>query len=203
MDTNSIKLLDGGFSTQLAHHVGAKIDGDPLWTSRFLSTNPDAVFKTHLDFLRAGSNIIETNSYQASVPGFMKYLEVSKSEATDLIKLSATLARKAVSEYKKEIKDLKVDNPEPLVAGSIGSYGACLHDCSEYTGGKYKDQVSSDFIKDWHRPRFQALIDAGVDLLAIETIPCAMEAKALVSLLSEFPGILQLPLLISKLSINK
>ena len=41
---------------------------------------------------------------------------------------------------------------------------------------------------DFHRPRIEALIAAGADLLACETIPCLIEAKALVKLLSEFPN---------------
>ena len=51
MCTN-VKILDGGFSSQLTRHVGDKVDGDPLWTARFLATNPEAIVKTHLDFLR-------------------------------------------------------------------------------------------------------------------------------------------------------
>ena len=43
----------GGFSTQLAKHVGQQIDGDPLWGSRFDATNPEAVIQTHLDFLQS------------------------------------------------------------------------------------------------------------------------------------------------------
>lgn len=46
-----IIILDGGFSTQLRYHVKEKIDGDPLWTARFLLTSPKAVEKAHLDFL--------------------------------------------------------------------------------------------------------------------------------------------------------
>lgn len=44
-------VLDGGFSTQLSHYVGDIIDGDPLWSARFLATNPEAVQQAHLDFL--------------------------------------------------------------------------------------------------------------------------------------------------------
>jgi homocysteine S-methyltransferase len=41
-------------------------------------------------------------------------------------------------------------------------------------------------LMDFHRPRMQALISAGADILACETIPCLMEAQALVKLLDEF-----------------
>lgn len=42
-------------------------------------------------------------------------------------------------------------------------------------------------MKTWHRPRIQALVEAGVDLLALETIPCQEEAEMLCDLLREFP----------------
>lgn len=47
-----IRILDGGFATQLGCHVREPIDGDVLWSARFLHTNPQAVIDTHLDFLR-------------------------------------------------------------------------------------------------------------------------------------------------------
>lgn len=43
-------------------------------------------------------------------------------------------------------------------------------------------------MRKWHTPRISALVEAGVDLLAIETIPCRIEAEMLVKLLKEkFP----------------
>lgn len=51
-EKDNILILDGGFSSQLATHVTELIDGDVLWSSRFLATNPEAVIETHLDFLR-------------------------------------------------------------------------------------------------------------------------------------------------------
>ncbi|XP_034937130.1 homocysteine S-methyltransferase YbgG-like [Chelonus insularis] len=183
-----VSVLDGSFSTQVSKHVGKSADGDPLWTARFLVTNPDAVRDTHLDFLRAGSDIIETNTYQASVDGFCKYLNVTKAESLELIQNAVNLAKQAVEIYKKENKDNDdVVNINPQIAGSCGPYGAVLHDASEYTGS-YGKSVSKEFLKDWHRVRMETLIKAGVDLLAIETIPCAEEAETLVELLKEFPN---------------
>jgi homocysteine S-methyltransferase len=54
-----IFVLDGGFATQLRTHVSEPIDGTPLWSASFLYTDPNAVIKTHLDFLR-GRHIIYT-----------------------------------------------------------------------------------------------------------------------------------------------
>lgn len=44
-------------------------------------------------------------------------------------------------------------------------------------------------MREWHRPRIEALVEAGVDILALETIPCQEEAEMLVDLLREFPHI--------------
>ncbi|XP_012229305.2 homocysteine S-methyltransferase-like [Linepithema humile] len=183
-----IKVLDGGFSTQLSTHVGEKIDGDPLWTARFLITDSNAVFATHLDFLRAGADIIQTNTYQATIDGFIKYLEVTEKESLQIIHKAVDYAKDALNVYIEEIKDdANVTNRKPLIAGSCGPYGASLHDGSEYTGS-YATRVSREFLIDWHRPRIRALLDEGVDLLAIETIPCVREAEAVIDLLKEFPN---------------
>lgn len=181
------KVLDGGFSSQLSRHVGVKFDDDPLWTARFLQTNPSAVYNTHLDYLRAGAEIIETNTYQASVSGLMKHLNISMDESLALLAKAVELAKQAVAAYMKEKTTENEQGAEkPLVAGSCGPYGACLHDKSEYTGA-YEKSISRQELMDWHRPRIRALLDAGVDLLALETIPCVKEADALVDLLREFP----------------
>jgi len=181
---NAPKILDGGFSGQLLRHVSAKIDGDPLWTARFLKTDPNAVYITHLDFLRAGADIIETNTYQASVPGMMKYLDISEHESFDLLDKSVYLAKKAIDDYtQEEHVPLK---SRPKIAGSCGPYGAYLHNASEYTGSYGKTMSQKELIN-WHRPRVKALLNAGVDLLAFETIPCVEEAEALLELLKEYP----------------
>lgn len=72
----------------------------------------------------------------------------------------------------------------PLIIASIGPFGAHLHDGSEYTGS-YADYVEAKTITDWHRVRIEACLEAGVDALAIETIPCQMEAEALVEMLCD------------------
>ncbi|XP_076749726.1 betaine-homocysteine S-methyltransferase [Xylocopa sonorina] len=183
-----IKILDGGFSTQLAIHVDDKIDGDPLWTARFLITNPKAIISTHLDFLKAGADIILTNTYQASVDGFSKYMNITEEESLNLFCKAVDYAKEARNLYKQGIENGKnILNASPLIAGSIGPYGACLHDASEYSG-KYCSSVSEEVLINWHRPRIQKLLNSGVDMLAIETIPCKKEAVALVKLLREFPN---------------
>lgn len=77
----------------------------------------------------------------------------------------------------------------PMIIASIGPYGAHLHDGSEYTG-EYADYVPAKVISDWHKIRIDACLEAGVDALAIETIPCQMEAEILTEMLcSEYGNV--------------
>ncbi|KAK9510452.1 hypothetical protein O3M35_005239 [Rhynocoris fuscipes] len=178
----SVTLIDAGFSTQLARHTTKQIDGHPLWTSQFLFADKEICTIVHREFIRAGSKIIRTNSYQASVPSFMEHMNISQQDAIKAIKESVAFAKKAITE--EEESSGKKQNVQ--VAGSVGPYGACLHDGSEYTGS-YCENITKEELIEWHRPRIKALLDGGVDLLAFETIPCSIEAFALLHLLKEFP----------------
>lgn len=80
--------------------------------------------------------------------------------------------------------DIESGQKEPSVAGSIGPYGACQADMSEYTGN-YVDSMSEEDFMEWHRPRLELLLETGVDYLAIETFPALMEAKAVLKLLHQ------------------
>jgi homocysteine S-methyltransferase len=55
---------------------------------------------------------------------------------------------------------------------------------SEYTGA-YVDSMTEEDLIQWHRPRLAALLEAGVDYLAIETFPALLEAKAILKLLKQ------------------
>ncbi|XP_073988119.1 homocysteine S-methyltransferase YbgG-like isoform X2 [Rhodnius prolixus] len=183
--SSSVTLTDAGLSTQLSIYTSKKIDGHPLWASRFLLTDKDICISVHRDFVRAGSKIIRTNTYQASVPGFMKHMNVSQQDAIKVIKESVSLAKQAIAEE----EDICGKKLNVQVAGSVGPYGAYLHNGSEYTGS-YCKEVTKEELIEWHRPRITALVDGGVDLLAVETIPCSIEALAVIQLLTkEFPNV--------------
>ncbi|XP_062306713.1 homocysteine S-methyltransferase [Osmerus eperlanus] len=177
-------VLDGGLATEL-EATGLKLQGDPLWSARILHTNPQAVKDAHSRFLCSGADVITTATYQASIQGFITHLGMNSEEAGELLMSGVRLAREAVQQF-------TTDNPSPerqvpLVAGSVGPYGAYLHDGSEYTG-VYAEEMSVEELKAWHRPQIQCLVAAGADLVAMETIPSVKEAEALVELLREFPN---------------
>ncbi|XP_044255749.1 homocysteine S-methyltransferase 1-like [Tribolium madens] len=181
-----IVLLDGSFGFQLSKYVSKSLDGDPLWSARSLASDPEAVIRVHLDYIKAGCDIIETNSYQASIPGFMKYLNLSKEESYNLIKKSVSLAKTAIERAQRD--GILQGDAKPLIAGSVGPYGAYLHDGSEYNG-YYTERISREEFIDYHKSRISALIEGGVDLLAIETIPSKTEAEIIVELIKEYPNI--------------
>lgn len=184
MNQKGILVKCGGFSTQLSKHVNETIDGDPLWSARYDVTHPDAVVRTHLDFLENGADIILSNTYQASVVGFMKHLNLTRDESIEVMKNSVRLAKVAKRIFLESNSSKDDINGLPLVMASIGPYGAHLCDKSEYRGS-YAESVTKDVIADWHRVRIEACLSEGVDGLAIETIPCQQEAEAVVDLLCE------------------
>jgi homocysteine S-methyltransferase len=174
-------IIDGALATELetrGHDLS-----HALWSGKTLLEDPDCIRQVHLDYFLAGADIAITASYQASIIGLQQHLSLSETEAKDLVKLSATLAQEA----RQQAYDSGVPSTRKLlVAGSVGPYGAYLADGSEYRGDY---TCSPEEFNDFHRPRIAALLDAGVDLLGIETIPSFNEVRALLDLLrSEFPS---------------
>ncbi|KAE9605692.1 hypothetical protein Lal_00024477 [Lupinus albus] len=175
-------VIDGGFATQLERH-GASIN-DPLWSAICLMKESHLIKKVHLEYLEAGANILVTSSYQATIPGFL-----SKGMTIEEAELLLNRSVKVAVEARDSYWDLTKTNPEnkhikALVAASIGSYGAYLADGSEYSGC-YGPDVSLEYLKDFHRRRLQVLVEAGPDMIAFETIPNKLEARAYVELLEE------------------
>ena len=149
-------VLDGGFSSQLSRYV-AGVDQDPLWTARSLVEQKEAVLKVHRDFLSAGADIILTSSYQASKELLKAELGLSRAETHRHIVSSAELAWRAVHEAGGV-------PGHTLVGGSVGPYGACQHDGSEYTGSYLRGEnaVGREELVEWHRDRVTALQEGEV-----------------------------------------
>lgn len=174
LERNGPIILDGGLATQL-ESMGHEIGGE-LWSAVLLARNPRAIVDAHRAYLDAGADIIISASYQASRNGLMS-LGLGADEADRLIASSVELARTAVNEY---LEAGRPDSAEPLVAASVGPYGATRHDGSEYTGIY---EIADDDLGEFHSPRLQVLDGAGADLLAVETIPNFREAQILRDLL--------------------
>lgn len=177
-------ILDGGLATELEER-GFELQDDPLWSAKILYTNPQAIKDVHFRYLQSGSDVITTATYQATLEGFIKHLEVNPDRAEELLISGVQIAKDAAADFTPNCT--AAGRAVPLVAGSVGPYGAFLHDGSEYSGN-YQSRMSVEELKDWHRPQVRCLVAAGADLIAMETVPCLKEAEALVELLREFPN---------------
>ena len=182
LDSYPLVVLDGATATELEAR-GCDLR-DKLWSARILMEAPELIRQVHVDYFAAGADVATTASYQATFEGFAKR-GLSHDEAADLMRLSVRLAREARDEFWADPEN-RINRPRPLVAASVGPYGAYLADGSEYRGDYGLSEIE---LMDFHRERMAVLIEAGADLLACETIPCAIEARALVRLLDEFSGV--------------
>ncbi|MBV6813587.1 homocysteine S-methyltransferase [Xanthomonas campestris pv. passiflorae] len=171
-------VLDGALATELEQR-GCDLN-DALWSARVLMEQPELIYQVHRDYFAAGAQCAITASYQATPLGFAaRGLDLAQSQA--LIARSVHLAAQARADHLQ----LQPDAAPLWVAGSVGPYGAYLADGSEYRGDYV---LPIEQLMDFHRPRIAALAEAGVDLLACETLPSASEIVALRQLLQhEFP----------------
>ncbi|MFF7344361.1 homocysteine S-methyltransferase [Streptomyces antimycoticus] len=180
-------VLDGGLSNQLEAQ-GCDLS-DELWSARLLADDPGQIEAAHTAYARAGARVLITSSYQATYEGFA-HRGVGHKEATALLRRSVELARtgaeraaveRATARDQAAGGDRAADDQaaeQVWVAASVGPYGAMLADGSEYRG-RYGLSVAE--LARFHRPRIEALAAAGPDALALETVPDADEAAALLS----------------------
>ena len=156
-------VLDGGLGTALEAR-GLDLDHD-LWSAALVRDRPEILAEVHAAFAAAGARVLTTASYQISPLGLAR-AGLSPAAGRALITDSVAVAREAAA-------------GAALIAGSVGPYGAALGDGSEYTGA-YR-LTAAEFAA-FHRPRIAALVDSGVDLLALETQPCLPEIRVLAEL---------------------
>lgn len=163
-------VLDGGLATELSAR-GFDLS-DALWSARVLVDAPEAIEAVHFDYFEAGADIAISASYQASYDGFAER-GFSPEQSTRLLQRSVELACRARERYQAQHPGVL----RPLlVAASVGPYGATRHDGSEYHGNY---GLEEEALAAFHRPRLAALVAAEPDLLACETIPSLVEARAI------------------------
>ena len=186
LENQDVLILHGALGTEL-EALGYDISGK-LWSAKYLLEEPSIIQEIHETYIAAGADLVTTSSYQATLPGLQE-AGLSEAEANAIIAQTVALARAARDKVWASISDAeKSKRPYPLISGDVGPYAAYLANGSEYSGDY--GNISKEDLKDFHRPRIEILLEEGVDLLALETIPNALEAVALVELLSEeFPQV--------------
>ena len=164
LENKSPLILHGALGTEM-ESLGYDISGK-LWSAKYLLEKPEVIQKIHETYVAAGSDLITTSSYQATLPGLID-AGLTEKEAEQIIALTVQLAKAARDKVWATLDDSeKAKRPYPLISGDYG-------------------QITTEALKDFHRPRIQILLDQGVDLLALETIPNHLEAQALIELLAE------------------
>lgn len=173
---HGVRVLDGGLATELEYQ-GARIDG-PLWSAHVLEDEPGTLLAVHRAYIEAGANCIATCSYQVSRMGYAE-VGLTPERADAALLRSVELARQAVTEF----PDRKV-----LLAGSLGPYGAALHNGGEYSG--VYEYSYAELVR-FHRERIEIFAKADgarkPDLLAFETFPSLDEARAVGEAMAPWP----------------
>ena len=184
LENNYPLILHGALGTEM-EALGYDISGK-LWSAKYLLEKSEVIQELHETYVAAGADLITTSSYQATLPGLVE-AGLTEKAAEQIIALTVRLAKAARDKVWGALNETeKAKRPYPLISGDVGPYAAYLANGSEYSGDYGKITINE--LKDFHRPRIQILLDQGVDLLALETIPNRLETQALIELLAEeFP----------------
>ena len=155
---NKILILDGAMGTMIQRHfIG---DNETLNID-----NPDLIRSIHEEFIAAGADIIETNSFGANRISQQEYGKAA--QAAEMAYAAARIAREAADAAPHRV----------YVAGSVGPTGQSLtlpSDASDLTFRKY----SFDDMVEVYTEQISALQRGGVDIVLLETCFDALTAKA-------------------------
>ena len=177
-----LRVIDGAMATELERR-GADLS-DPLWSAKVLIEQPQLVEAVHYDYFAAGADIALSASYQATFAGFERRgLDAGATRAA--LRSAVDLACRARERF-LAAAPLAPGRQAPLVAASIGPFGAHRHDGSEYHGNY---GVDGRTLQDFHRRQLEVLAQTSADFIAFETVPSLLEAESILRLLEEFPGL--------------
>ena len=131
-------------------------------------TQPDAILNIHKEYLKAGADIIETNTFSSTSIAMADY--GMESLVYELNFESAKLAKKATEKF-------NIDNKPRFVAGSIGPTNKTASMSPDVNNPGYRE-VNFDDLVNSYTEQIEALINGGVDILLVETVFDTLNAKA-------------------------
>jgi 5-methyltetrahydrofolate--homocysteine methyltransferase len=184
-----ILVLDGAMGTMIQRH---KLDEAAFRGERFKNhsldlkgnndllslTQPDIIKDIHREYLAAGSDIIETNTFSSTrLPQSDYKLE---DICYELNVASARLAKEAANEFTA----LTPDKPR-FVAGAIGPLNKALSLSPDVNDPGFR-AVTFDEVVDSYYEQVRGLVDGGADVLLIETIFDTLNAKAAVFAIDKY-----------------
>ena len=141
-------------------------------------TKPEIIREIHQQYLEAGADIIETNTFSGTS------IAQSDYHTEDLVyqinKKSAEIAKKICLEY-----NIKTPEKPRLVAGAIGPTNRTLSISPDVERPEFRN-VSWDELVEAYYHQIEGLVDGGVDILLIETIFDTLNAKAAIFAVLEY-----------------
>ncbi len=155
-------------------------------------TQPQIIKEIHREYLDAGADIIETNTFNAQAVSLADYDMQALSYGMNLA--AAKVAREAVDEYMKEHP-----GSAKFVAGAIGPMNKTLSLSPDVNDPGYR-AISFDEIVDAYTEQISGLVDGGADIMLLETIFDTLNAKAAIYAINTYfqdTGKEKLPLMIS------
>ena len=183
----SFKLSEDDFRGERFkdHSVDLKGNNDLLSLTR-----PDIIECIHRDFLEAGSDILETNTFSGTAIAQADY--ALESIVYELNKSSAELARRVADEV-----SLKEGRPT-FVAGAIGPTNRTCSMSPDVNRPEYR-AVTFDELVNNYTEQIKGLIDGGVDILMPETVFDTLNLKAALVAIQNFQENypIQIPIMIS------
>ena len=176
-----ILVLDGAMGTMIQRYKLTEADyrgerfanwpQDLKGNNDLLSlTRPDIVKAIHRQYLDAGADIIETNTFNAQRISLADY--AMEALAYEINVAAARVAREAVNEFLTGTPEKAV-----FVAGAIGPMNKTLSLSPDVNNPGYRS-VSFNEVAEAYYEQIRGLVDGGVDLLLIETIFDTLNAKA-------------------------
>jgi len=159
-------------------------------------TRPDIIEAIHLEYLEAGADIIETNTFNAQAVSMDDYGMSALSLEINLA--AAACARRAVDTYRKQHPEKSLETG-PWVAGALGPMNKTLSLSPDVNNPGYRS-IYFDEVAGAYQEQIQGLVEGGVDLLLIETVFDTLNAKAAIYAIRQYfrkSGKPELPLMIS------
>jgi 5-methyltetrahydrofolate--homocysteine methyltransferase len=202
-----ILIIDGAMGTMIQRYKLAEEDyrgtrfadypSDLKGNNDLLSiTKPEVIKAIHLEYLEAGADIIETNTFNCQAISLADY---NMSDIAYELNIAAVkCAKDAVKSFLEKHPERK-NEAGPFIAGAIGPMNKTLSLSPDVNNPGYRS-VSFDEVADAYYEQVKALSEAGVDILLIETIFDTLNAKAAIYAIKKYfrdSGKATLPLMIS------
>ncbi len=143
-------------------------------------TQPHIIKEIHKQYLKAGANILETNTFNGQVISLADY--EMQSLAYELNVAAARLAKEAIQEYATEDN---VTTENLFVAGAIGPMNKTLSLSPDVNNPGFRS-VTFDEVADAYYEQIKGLVDGGADILLVETIFDTLNAKAAIYAINKF-----------------